>query len=131
MINIREADIQNQIRLTISQQNLGVSFRTNVGQAWTGDNVIHNSDKSVTIINARPFQTGLPKGFSDLLVISPTIITPEMIGQLIARAGFLEIKTKTGRVRPEQVNFIEQMQKLGASAGIARSIDDAIQILKG
>lgn len=131
MTTINEHDIQNQIRLTISQQNLGVSFRTNVGTAWTGDNVIHNPDKSVTIINARPFQTGLPKGFSDLLVVTPVIITPDMIGQLIARAGFLEIKTKTGRVRPEQINFIEQMQRLGARAGVARLIEDAIQILKG
>lgn len=124
---MREADIQNQIRLAISQHNLGVSFRTNVGQAWQGDEVIKNPDGSITIKNPRPFKTGLPPGFSDLLVISPLSIA----GLTIAQASFIEVKTPKGRPTEDQLNFIEQMQRLGAKAGVARSVDQAIQILRG
>lgn len=124
-----EHDIQSQIRIAISQNNLGTCFRTNVGQAYTGDKIIKNRDHSITITNPRPFNTGLPKGFSDLLIISPTIITPDMVGQQFARASFLEIKTKIGRPTKDQVNFIDQMQSLGARAGVARSVEDVIKIL--
>lgn len=128
-IPLSEHDIQSQIRIAISQNNLGTSFRTNVGQAYTGDKIIKNPDRSIKIINPRPFNTGLPKGFSDLLIISPIIITPEMVGHQFARAGFLEIKAATGRPTNDQLNFIDQMQKLGARAGVARSINEAINIL--
>jgi len=124
-----EHDIQNQIRIAISQNKLGTSFRTNVGQAYTGDNIIKNTDGSIKITNPRPFNTGLPKGFSDLLIITPIIITSDMVGQQFARAGFLEIKTKTGRPTKDQLNFISQMQSLGARAGVARSVEDVIKIL--
>jgi len=126
-----EHDIQSQIRIAISQNKLGTSFRTNVGQAYTGDKITKQNDGSIKIKNPRPFNTGLPKGFSDLLIITPITITNEMVGQQFARAGFLEIKTKTGRPTKDQVNFIEQMQGLGARAGIARSIEDAVKVLQG
>jgi hypothetical protein len=119
---MQEHDIQNAIRVAISENNLGVSFRCNVGQAWTGERIIRNPDGSITIIHPRPFNTGLPDGFTDLLVIQP-------IGSG-ARPAFIEVKTKTGRVRPAQLHFIEQMQSLGAKAGVARSPDDALKILK-
>ena len=126
-----EHDIQSQIRIAISQNKLGTSFRINVGQAYTGNEIKKQSDGSILIKNPRPFASGVPKGFSDLLVITPIIITPEMVGQQFARAGFLEVKTKTGRPTKDQVNFIEQMQSLGARAGIARSVEDVIKILQG
>lgn len=130
MIFILEHDLQNQIRLAISENNLGVSFRTNVGQAWTGNNVHKNIDGSITIHNPRPFQSGLPTGFSDLLIIQPIIVTPAMVGQQIAAACFLEVKTKNRKPTREQLNFLEQMSRLGAKAGVVRSADDAIQILR-
>ena len=128
---MNEHDIQNQIRIEISNQRLGVSFRTNVGRAWTGNNIRKNADGSITIIDPRPFQTGLPEGYSDLTVVVPMVITPEMVGQQVAVAGFIEVKNKTRKATPAQLNFIEQMQKIGARAGVARSVEDAIQILRG
>ncbi|WP_425057638.1 hypothetical protein SCACP_21560 [Sporomusa carbonis] len=127
---MNEHSIQNQIRLAISKHRLGVSFRTNVGAAWQGD-VEKNPDGTITIRNPRPFKSGLPEGFSDLLVISPVTITSEMIGQTFARAGFLEVKTPKGRPTEAQLNFIKQMTNLGALAGVARSPEEAIRILKG
>lgn len=125
-----EHDIQNSIRLAISENKLGVSFRTNVGRAWTGEKITKNPDKSITIKNPRPFDTGLPKGFSDLLVIKTLTITPDMVGKQIASANFIEVKNKKGKPTADQENFIERMQELGAKAGIARSPDDALKILR-
>jgi len=135
---MNEHYIQDTIRYGISLNNLGTPFRINVGVAWTGNIIIKNNDGSITIKDPRPFatfgsvkDTKALKGFSDIFVVSPTIVTPDMIGKLVARAGFVEVKTPKGKPTSEQINFIEQMQKLGARAGVARSIEDAIQILKG
>ena len=79
-----EHDLQNLIRLTLSKQGWCV-FRANVGKFQMKD--------------GRWFDTGLPKGFSDLFAVKD------------GRIVFLEVKTPTGKVRPEQVNFIQQMRK--------------------
>ena len=63
--------------------------------------------------------SGLPKGFTDLLYIGKDNI------------AFIECKTHTCRVRPEQTKFMEQMRKLHHHAGIARSAEDAIEIING
>ena len=130
MIPTREHDVQNSIRIAISSTGTGVSFRCNVGEAYVGD-VINNTDGSITIKNPRRFQTGLMPGFSDLFVVIPTIITPDMVGRKIALAGFIEVKTDTGRLRPEQKHFLKTMQDLGARAGVARSPEQALSILRG
>jgi hypothetical protein len=129
-----EHDIQTEIQIGISEQNIGRSFRINVGTGWTGNKITRNRNGSITIKDPRPFstfgaQTKSLTGFSDLLVITPIIITPEMVGQQFARAGFIEVKKLTGRPTKDQLNFIDQMQKLGARAGVARSIEDVKQIL--
>lgn len=128
---MREHDIQNSIRLEISKQRLGVSFRTNVGQAYQGNDIRKHADGSITIMDPRPFQSGLPEGFSDLLVITPVTITPTMVGHEFARAAFIEVKTLKGKPTEKQLNFLRQMQFLSAITGIARSPADAIQILRG
>ena len=130
-MNLLEHDIQNKIRLAISESRLATCFRANVGEAWTGQEVRRNQDGSITISRPRRFQTGLPNGFSDLLCVVPAIITADMVGATIGRAGFVEIKTERGRVSPAQKNFLEQMAALGALAGVARTPEDAIKILQG
>lgn len=47
-----------------------------------------------------------------------------------ARAFFIEVKAD-GRASKEQVAFIGKMRERGALAGIARSVDEARQILDG
>ena len=54
-----------------------------------------------------------------------------MVGKQIAVANFIEVKTPKGKPTEQQLNFIERMQELGAKAGIARSPDDALAILRG
>jgi len=116
---MQEHSIQNQIRIAISENRLGACFRVNVGQAWTGERIERNSDGSITIYKPRPFKSGLPEGFSDLFVISPG-----------GFASFLEVKSEKGRPTKQQVNFLEQMQNLGARAGMVRSVSDALNLLR-
>ena len=143
VIKILEHDIQNQIRQAVSQYlyplcGLVPFWRINVGQGWTG-NTRHFSRRQeitvepgdVLIKQARTFNTGAPAGFSDLIGAAPTIITPDMIGQQVPIFAAIEVKTATGKSKPEQIIFMENMQHIGARAGVARSIEDAIQILKG
>ena len=100
---MRERDVQNSIRLGTT--DIAVLFRGNVGSGITYD--------------GRHFDTGLPKGFSDLFGFRKSD----------GRAVFIDVKTETGRVRPAQVNFIQKMQVYGALAGIARSVEDARKII--
>lgn len=41
----------------------------------------------------------------------------------------LEIKTPTGRAKPEQLNFINQVKKAGGIAGICTCPEDVINLL--
>ena len=60
---------------------------------------------------------GLPKGFSDILAILPG-----------GRAVFIEVKTQSGKLSPEQEKFIAKMQALGAIAGVVRSVSEALTL---
>ena len=126
--------LQNQIRNALA----GVAniFRANIGQAWQGEPIRTSAPRTVTLQpgdvllrNARPFSTGLPKGFSDLFGFKRRVITPEDVGKTLAVFCALEIKTKTGRVTPEQEAFVRAVQKAGGHAGIARSVEDAQNII--
>jgi hypothetical protein len=100
-----ETAIMHHIQLAVSEAG-HVCFRANVGLFFTED--------------GRPARTGLPRGFSDLFGYTSGL-----------RPFFLEVKTATGRVRPEQKLFIEAMRNRGAIAGVVRSIDDALLLLGG
>ena len=100
-----ESLIQNQIRVGLSKAG-HVVFRANVGK--------------VKMQNGRWFETGVPKGFPDLFGFRPD-----------GRIFFIEVKNETGKLRPEQKIFIEQMKKRGALAGVARNVEDAMEIVNG
>jgi hypothetical protein len=66
-----------------------------------------------------------------LLFLISTTVTPEMVGKKLGVAGFIEVKTDTGIVSSDQINFLKRMRELGARAGIARSVSDAVAIARG
>lgn len=100
-----EHDIQNSIRLKLSELGYCV-FRVNVGKFQLKD--------------GRWFDTGLPKGFTDLIAIKD------------GKISFIEVKNETGKPSSEQLNFIKQMrEKYGCNAGIARSPEEAVNIVTG
>ncbi len=98
-----EHDIQNLIRIELTKKGYRV-FRVNVGK--------------FKLLDGRWFDVGLPIGFSDLFVIKD------------GRISFIEVKAAKGRVSDHQTNFLAQMKKLGCKAGVARSVQDALQIME-
>lgn len=100
-----EHAIQNKIRVALA--DTCIIFRFNVGTGTTPD--------------GRYFNTGVPAGFSDLFGFRKSD----------GKAVFIEVKTKTGRTTYKQNQFIQQMQLSGAIAGICRSAEDAIKLIKG
>jgi hypothetical protein len=100
-----EHKIQNEIRCAVS--DCCVVFRANVGKGYTQD--------------GRYFDTGLPKGFSDLFGVRKSD----------GKAVFIEVKTKKGKVSERQKNFIAQMKAAGAIAGVCRSVEDAMRLVSG
>ena len=73
---------------------------------------------------------GLCKGSSDLIGLSQVVIGPEHLGQTLAVFSALEVKTAKGRIREEQEKFLQLVQQLGGRAGVVRSLDDVLQILR-
>ena len=78
-----EHDIQNEIRIRLSQLGFCV-FRINAGK--------------VKLHDGRWFDTGVPKGFSDLLAVKD------------GRAYFIEVKSEKGKASPEQKHFLATMR---------------------
>ena len=103
IINMTEHDIQNQIRINCS--DIAILFRANVGSFKTND--------------GRFISTGLPAGFPDLFGVRLSD----------GRAVFIEVKKPNGKIRPQQIKFINRMSGYGFIAGIAYSVEDAKKII--
>ena len=80
----------------------GAVYRTNSG--------------SVKMPNGKTFR-GLPKGFADCMLIRQG-----------GKVCFVECKVKPNKPTDEQQAFIEKMRGLGCRAGVAYSVDDALDI---
>ena len=113
-----ETKLQRRIMLAISDAGYTV-WRNETGQFWTGQ-VIHRDATTVTLANARMVPCGLCPGSHDLIGIAD--------GGVFAS---LEVKTSTGRLSPQQQTFGDHVTRLGGIAGVARSPDEALAILKG
>jgi hypothetical protein len=74
------------------------------------------------------FGVGSPGG-SDLIGYRRVRVTEEMVGQEIAQFAAVEVKTPRGRVKAEQQQFIDHVLSAGGVAGVARSVDEAQNIL--
>ncbi|WP_270755435.1 VRR-NUC domain-containing protein [Ligilactobacillus ruminis] len=100
-----EHKIQNEIQIALSENGCRV-FRANVGK--------------VRLEDGRWFDTGLPKGH------------PDLYGFRIndGKVFYIEVKTATGRPRPDQITFHKMLNRYGITHGIARSADDAVKIVK-
>ena len=110
--------LQQAIRLELPKHG-ATCFRVNVGQAWAADSAIHVANGDMILKSARPFNTGVPQGFADLFGITDS-------GRFFA----IEVKSPTGRVSSQQKQFIEHIRAKGGLAGVARSVDDAVKIIR-
>ncbi len=110
-----EQQIQQHIRIVCSTGNTRL-FRNNTG--------------TLKDANGRPVQFGLCKGSADLIGWKRVTITPEMVGTQVAVFLSIEVKTATGRLRPEQQQWLDAVQAAGGIAGVARSVEDAATLLR-
>ena len=105
-------------------------FRNNTGRAYQSNQVVKNKDGSITLHNPRIIHAGLCLGSSDTIGWTSVVITPDMVGQRIAAFTAVESKTLKGVVSEEQQNFIEQVNKAGGIAGVARSPKEGVDVIK-
>lgn len=100
-----EAVIQDSIRVALAQAGY-IVFRTNVGKVKTAD--------------GRWFDTGLPTGFPDLMGYKPEN----------GKFFFIEVKTKTGRRRKDQVLFANGLRDKNVIYGVCRSAEEAVKVVR-
>lgn len=62
---------------------------------------------------------------------NPSKGLPDYICIKRGRVIWLEVKTETGPIRPEQAEFIREWTFKGGEAYIVRSVDETIKVLKG
>lgn len=121
-----ETNIVREILIAASRAGHRL-FRQNVGMGWTGKSEVIRSTRTVTvhpgdvvIRQARALHAGLTKGSSDCIGWTSD-----------GRFAAIEAKTSTGRLRPDQVAFIDAVNRSGGVAGFARSSEDALRVLGG
>mgnify|MGYP001576203111 CR=1 FL=1 len=124
-----ETDLQRLIQLDISGPYCR-PLRNNVGQGWQG-NTFSIVNGNLVSGSARRVVYGLSPGSSDLIGPTSVLIMPNMIGQRVAIFTAIECKGERTRATDEQRAFIAMVRQLGGFAGIAKSVDDARQIVTG
>jgi hypothetical protein len=111
-----ETTLQQQIRLAVGSRSDLRLFRNQVGSLPDP-----RTGRLVTF--------GLARGSADLIGWRTITIGPEHIGQRIAVFTSIEVKTATGRLRPEQQAWLGVVRGAGGVAGVVRSVGDALQII--
>lgn len=113
-----------------------VNWRNNTGTGWVGKATriqkncrVDLQPGDVVIRDARPLRSGLCKGSSDVIGITPVYITDKHIGQTLGVFTAVEVKNKNGKPTKEQLNFLQVVEKHGGFAGIAKSNDDISDII--
>ena len=112
-----ETTLQQHIRLALGTRTDLRLFRNNTGtlpDPRTG----------------RPVQFGLARGSADLIGLRTVTVTPDMVGQQLAVFTSIEVKTSTGRLTPEQHNWLHMVRRAGGIAGVARTVSDAVAIVE-
>lgn len=105
-----ESLVQKEIMIKLNRGNTRV-FRNNVGTAKTYD--------------GRFIQFGLMKGSGDLIGWETIRITPDMVGQDIARFLSVEVKKeKGGKTSPEQEKWAEKVNSSGGRAIIINNSEE-------
>lgn len=121
-----EHDIMKEIQRKCSRGNVRL-FRANAGTAWQGKNVgIQNG--VLMLAGYRRIEL-MPAGFSDLVGWKSVIVREEHVGQRVAVFCGIEAKGKAGRYRTEQRNFRIAVDTAGGISGIARSVEEAGELL--
>jgi hypothetical protein len=127
-----EHAIQQRILLACGSGDTRL-WRNNVGTGWAGQATKVTAGNlravaqglqpgDVVIRNGRPLHAGLCSGSSDLIGYRRI----DGVAQFVA----LEVKSATGRPTAQQTQFLNHITGAGGCAGIVRSVDDALTVLR-
>lgn len=117
----RETSIQNVIRMALSGGPIRV-FRNHVGGGYFSRNPRPGSQWH---------DFGLAAGSGDIIGWKSVTVTPEMVGKKIAVFLSIEVKTEEGAMEPKQKKWLETVLGSGGIAGVARSVEEAWEIVNG
>lgn len=129
-------------RIWLALGRISILFRIQTGRAWIsadGSAPITLDDGSIILRNPRPITLGFGmtngramKGVGDLGGYTSILITPDMVGCLVAVFTCIEVKEdEDAHRRTEQKNFVCQVQAAGGIAGFAHSPEMAVEIVSG
>lgn len=124
-----EKTTSDRIRIELSQRHGTTLFTNPCGTGWLGKLIDKSRDGIVRILAARPVTFGLHSGSPDLVGWKAVRVLPSHVGKTFALFVGIEVKSDSGRLRPEQTKFLERLKKDGALSGVARSVDDAVKIV--
>lgn len=114
-----ESQLLAEIRLALGKDARCVLWRNNSGKFMA----------DFGAAGTRPVSTGLVVGASDLIGIvrHEEVSSDYGSGCSINTGRFLaiEVKTPTGRIRPEQVQFARLVNSMGGYACVVRSVEEA------
>lgn len=124
---MKETKIQKRIAIALAKEGCRIWVNDN-GLCYQGK-VTRMGDGAV-IKGCKAIKYGLGTGTSDLIGFTPVEITQEMVGQTLPIFTAIEVKTAKGRASAPQVKFIETISEHKGIAGIARSVEEAKEIIK-
>lgn len=120
---MKESTLAAAIRLAVSKLGARL-FRNQVGTYHLADPRCKWCAK-----HGRKVGSGLGKGSPDLVGWRVVTITPDMVGQRVAVFIGIEVKASLKRATAEQQSWLAAIRESGGIAGVARSVDEARDIL--
>jgi hypothetical protein len=114
-----ESTILAEVRLALGSLKTTRVFRNQVGLAYVGKPP-----------HLTPVVTGLTPGSGDLIGWHHYEVRPEDVGKKIAVFTSVECKTQDGRMSPKQVNWLIELSKWNAVAGVVRSPEEAVELIQ-
>lgn len=119
--------LTNEIRNAVSRVGARLFVMT-TGRFWSGVVVGRTAEGHLILRNPRLVNVGF-EGLSDLAGYAPVTITQDMVGQTVAVLSLVEVKAGRDRPTPKQLQVIDVVKRAGGRAGIARSVNDALEIV--
>lgn len=111
----------------MSEQSIQQNIRVQLGH---GDvRLWRNNTGCLKDQQGRFVRFGLATGSSDLIGLRKVTITPDMVGQEVGVFCAVEVKSPTGKPTAEQLRFIQCVRGFGGFAGVARSVEEAANII--
>jgi predicted type IV restriction endonuclease len=112
-----------------------INLREQINKKWHAMKPTKNNERSLQAIIVKALNLlgfiviHIPNQYSRGRVRDAGVVSgaPDLIVLKEGKVFFLEVKTKTGRVRPSQKLFAERVRSHGFDYHLVRSLDDALK----